>query len=169
VKVSGPIERKREITWLSKIFESVLADVIVEVGEPQLITRQAKNETRWSAVWFIDAENNGFSLQRDGGWLTVKTWCDAITSTSTVSDVEQVEGYLRRTMPPKLLPQVSEREQIEQDLRGFLSRAVWNYTLHRTHPDIQHKPGSPGFYRQEGEDAGLHAAQKIIEEERPLP
>ncbi len=169
MKVTGPIERKREITWLGKIFESVLEDVIAEVGEPQMVAREAKSQTRWSAVWFIGVENNGFSLVWQGGWIIIKTWCQAVTSETTVSDMEQVEGHLRKTMPSKLLPQVSEREQIEQELRGFLSRTVWNYLLFRTHPDIQHKPGSPGFYRQQGEDAGLHAAQKIIEEERPLP
>ena len=169
MKVSGPIERKREITWLGKIFESVLADVIVEVGEPQMVARKAKNETRWSAVWFIGVENNGFSLVWQGGWIIIKTWCDEVTSTTTVSDIEQVEGYLRKTMPPNLLPQISEKEVIEQELRNFLSQAVWSYRLFRTHPDIQHKPHSPGAYREEGESAGLHAAQKIIEEERPLP
>lgn len=168
MKVSGPIERKREITWLGKIFESVLADVIVEVGEPQMIAREAKSQTRWSAVWFIGTTNNGFSLTWQGGWIIIKTWCHAVSSTTTVRDMEQVETYLRKTMPPDLLPQVSEREAIEQELRGFLSRTVWNYRLYRTHPDIQHKPGSPGAYREEGESAALHMAQKIIEEEKPL-
>lgn len=167
MKVSGPYERQQEITWLSKIFESVLADVIVEVGEPRLLSRESKIRTRWSAVWFTDTENNGFSLVREGDFLTIKTWSKAVTSTTTVTDIEQVEMYLRKTISPKLLPPVSQKEEIEQELRNFLSGAVWNYLLHRTHPDIQHKPGTPGFYRQEGEDAGLIAAQKIIEEEKP--
>jgi hypothetical protein len=169
VKVSGPHERRQEIARLSEIFEDVLADITLEAGEPKIVTAEAVRETRWSAVWFIGAENNGFSLKREGGFLTVKTWSDAVTSTTTVTDIEQVEMYLRKTLSPKLLPQISEKEAIEQELRGFLSRAVRSYLLYRTHPDIQHKPGSPAFYRQEGEDAGLIAAQKIIEEERPSP
>ncbi len=111
MKVSGPIERKREITWLGKIFESVLEDVIAEVGEPQMVAREAKSGTRWSAVWFIGVENNGFSLVWQGGWIIIKTWCQAVSSTTTVSDMEQVETYLRKTMPPDLLPPVIEEER----------------------------------------------------------
>lgn len=111
MKVTGPIERRREITWLGKIFESALADVILEVGEPQIIVREAKNQTRWSAAWFINAENNGFSLVWAGGWIIVKTWCRTVTSTTAVTDIELVERYLRKTMPTSLLAQASEREQ----------------------------------------------------------
>lgn len=172
MKAVGPLERRILISKIGEIFADVLADVTAHVGEPKILVKDNnfRSWSRWSAVWFIEGQNNGFSLDLEGGGrILVKSWDVTSSFSALLNDIDQAESHLRRMIPPELLSQISEKEQVEQELRTFLSRAVWSYLLHRTHPDIQHKPGTPGFYRQQGEDAGLTAAQKIIEEERPSP
>lgn len=96
------------IPELDKLYDDFVTEIQGKIGEPVMTVRanQMRNKVTWSAVWFVDGSNNGFSIDLESPtWIELEAWShsgDMIRSRVACRTFQMAEGMLLTMLPPEL-------------------------------------------------------------------